>query len=409
MAVGDTRFPAMPAIEGLRLGTAMAGIKKPGRRDLVVIEIPEGARVAGSFTRNAFCAAPVTVAKANLAACQARGEGARLLVINTGNANAGTGEIGLRDARATCMELARLAGVAEDSVLPFSTGVIGEPLPMERLLAGLPAALESLGADGESWQQAGEGILTTDTRAKGASVTLEMGERTVTINGISKGSGMIKPNMATMLAFVATDAAIEQPLLDSLLRETVDRSFNCITVDGDTSTNDACMLIATGRGAEVVSDEQIAVFRNGLQRVMTELAQAIIRDGEGATKFVTLQVSEAASREEALEVAFTVAHSPLVKTALFASDANWGRILAAVGRAPVSDFDVERVIIDLGDVRLVENGGRAAGYTEDQGSRVMREEEITIRIALGRGEESATVWTSDLSHDYVSINADYRS
>ncbi|MGR2738861.1 bifunctional glutamate N-acetyltransferase/amino-acid acetyltransferase ArgJ [Billgrantia sp. Q4P2] len=409
MAVGETRFPAMPVIEGLRLGTAMAGIKKPGRRDLVVIEIPEGARVAGSFTRNAFCAAPVTVAKENLAACQARGEGARLLVINTGNANAGTGEIGLRDARATCAELARLTGVAEDSVLPFSTGVIGEPLPMERLLAGLPTALESLGADGEAWQQAGEGILTTDTRAKGASVTLEMGERTVTINGISKGSGMIKPNMATMLAFVATDAAIAQPLLDSLLRETVDRSFNCITVDGDTSTNDACMLIATGRGAEVASDDQIAVFRNGLQRVMTELAQAIIRDGEGATKFVTLQVLEAASREEALEVAFTVAHSPLVKTALFASDANWGRILAAVGRAPVSDFDVERVVIDLGDVRLVESGGRAAGYTEEQGSRVMREEEITIRIALGRGEESATVWTSDLSHDYVSINADYRS
>ncbi|NIC07878.1 bifunctional glutamate N-acetyltransferase/amino-acid acetyltransferase ArgJ [Billgrantia bachuensis] len=409
MAVGETRFPAMPVIEGLRLGTAMAGIKKPERRDLVVIEIPQGARVAGSFTRNAFCAAPVTVAKANLAACQARGEGARLLVINTGNANAGTGEVGLRDAHATCTELARLAGVPEDSVLPFSTGVIGEPLPMERLLGGLPSALESLGADDEAWQQAGEGILTTDTRAKGASVTLTIGDGAVTINGISKGSGMIKPNMATMLAFVATDAAIEQTLLDSLLRETVDRSFNCITVDGDTSTNDACVLIATGRGAEVVSDEQVAVFRDGLQRVMTELAQAIIRDGEGATKFVTLQVSEAASREEALDVAFTVAHSPLVKTALFASDANWGRILAAVGRAPVSDFDVERVTIDLGDVRLVENGGRAAGYTEEDGSRVMREEEITIRIALGRGEEGATVWTSDLSHDYVSINADYRS
>ncbi|MGR4068858.1 bifunctional glutamate N-acetyltransferase/amino-acid acetyltransferase ArgJ [Halomonas sp. LR3S48] len=409
MAVGEMHFPAMPVIEGVRLGTAMAGIKKPGRRDLVVIEIPRGARVAGSFTRNAFCAAPVAVAKANLAACQARGEGARLLVINTGNANAGTGEVGLRDARTTCAELARLAGVTEDSVLPFSTGVIGEPMPMERLLGGLPAAWESRDSGSEAWQQAGEGILTTDTRAKGASVTMELGERTVTINGISKGSGMIKPNMATMLAFVATDAAIEQSLLDSLLRETVDRSFNCITVDGDTSTNDACMLIATGRGAEVASDDEVAVFRNGLQRVMTELAQAIIRDGEGATKFVTLQVSDAASREEALDVAFTVAHSPLVKTALFASDANWGRILAAVGRAPVSDFDVQRVSIDLGNVRLVENGGRAPGYTEEQGSRVMREEEITIRIALGRGEESATVWTSDLSHDYVSINADYRS
>jgi glutamate N-acetyltransferase / amino-acid N-acetyltransferase len=409
MAVGETRFPAMPAIDGLRLGSAMAGIKKPGRRDLVVIEIPEGARVAGSFTRNAFCAAPVTVAKANLAACQARGDSARLLVINTGNANAGTGEVGLRDAHATCAELARLAGVTEDAVLPFSTGVIGEPLPMERLLGGLPAALSCLDEGAESWQQAGEGILTTDTRPKGASVSLEMGEQTVVINGISKGSGMIKPNMATMLAFVATDAAIAQPLLDGLLRETVDRSFNCITVDGDTSTNDACMLIATGRGAEVASDEQIAVFRNGLQRVMTELAQAIIRDGEGATKFVTLQVNEASSREEALDVAFTVAHSPLVKTALFASDANWGRILAAVGRAPVEDFDVTRVTIDLGDIRLVEYGGRAAGYTEEAGSRVMSQEEIVIRITLGRGEESATVWTSDLSHDYVSINAEYRS
>ncbi|MCE8012203.1 bifunctional glutamate N-acetyltransferase/amino-acid acetyltransferase ArgJ [Billgrantia desiderata] len=409
MAVGETRFPAMPVIEGLRLGSAMAGIKKPGRRDLVVIEIPAGARVAGSFTLNAFCAAPVTVAKQHLAECHGRGEGARLLVINTGNANAGTGETGLRDARATCAELARLAGVPADSVLPFSTGVIGEPLPMERLLAGLPQALETLSGDSAAWQQAGEGILTTDTRPKGASVTLEMGEHTVTINGISKGSGMIKPNMATMLAFVATDANIEQALLDALLRETVDRSFNCISVDGDTSTNDACMLIATGRGATVASDEQVAIFRNGLQRVMTELAQAIVRDGEGATKFVTLQVQEAATREEALDVAFTVAHSPLVKTALFASDANWGRILAAVGRAPLHDFDVGRVTIDLGDVRLVEQGGRAASYTEEDGSRVMREEEIVIRIALGRGEEGATVWTTDLSHDYVSINADYRS
>ncbi|MCE8001451.1 bifunctional glutamate N-acetyltransferase/amino-acid acetyltransferase ArgJ [Billgrantia ethanolica] len=409
MAVGETRFPVMPVIEGLRLGTAMAGIKKPGRRDLVVIEIPEGAKVAGSFTLNAFCAAPVTVAKQHLAECQARCEGVRLLVINTGNANAGTGEIGLRDARATCAELARLAGVPAESVLPFSTGVIGEPLPMERLLSGLPQALESLSADAGAWQQAGEGILTTDTRAKGASVTLEMGEHTVTINGISKGSGMIKPNMATMLAFVATDANIEQALLDVLLRETVDRSFNCISVDGDTSTNDACMLIATGRGATVASEDQVAIFRNGLQRVMTELAQAIVRDGEGATKFVTLQVQEAATRQEALDVAFTVAHSPLVKTALFASDANWGRILAAVGRAPLHDFDVGRVTIDLGEVRLVEQGGRATSYTEEDGSRVMGEEEIVIRIALGRGEEGATVWTTDLSHDYVSINADYRS
>ncbi|SDI76391.1 bifunctional glutamate N-acetyltransferase/amino-acid acetyltransferase ArgJ [Billgrantia gudaonensis] len=409
MAVGESRFPVMPTIEGLRLGSAMAGIKKPDRRDLVVIEVPEGARVAGTFTRNAFCAAPVIVAREHLAACTARAAAPRYLVINTGNANAGTGEAGLRDAHATCAELARLAGVAEESVLPFSTGVIGEPLPMERLLGGLPAAIAALDDGAEAWRLAGEGILTTDTRPKGASVTVELGEQSVTINGIAKGSGMIQPNMATMLAYVATDADIEQPLLDSLLGETVERSFNCITVDGDTSTNDACLLIATGRGARVVDEEQVAVFRNGLQRVMTELAQAIVRDAEGATKFVTLQVSEATSREEALAVAFTVAHSPLVKTAFYASDANWGRILAAVGRAPVAKFDVGRVTIDLGNVRLVENGGRAPGYTEEAGSEVMACEEIRVRIGLGRGGESATVWTSDLSHDYVSINADYRS
>ncbi|MGM0914091.1 MAG: bifunctional glutamate N-acetyltransferase/amino-acid acetyltransferase ArgJ [Pseudomonadota bacterium] len=405
MAVGDASFPAMPAIPGIRLGTAMAGIKKPGRRDLVVIESPEGARMAGTFTRNAFCAAPVTVAREHLAS----GEAPRYLVINTGNANAGTGEIGLRDARTSCAELARLAGVNAQSVLPFSTGVIGEPLPMERLLAGLPAALDSLDEGAAAWHQAGEGILTTDTRAKGASVILEIAGERVVINGIAKGSGMIQPNMATMLGFVATDASLEQELLDRLLRETVERSFNCITVDGDTSTNDACVLISTQRGPQVEGEEAIAIFRNGLQRVMTELAQAIIRDGEGATKFVTLQVDGATSRQEALDVAFTVANSPLVKTALYASDANWGRVLAAVGRAPVADFDVSRVTIDLGEVRLVEGGGRAPGYTEEAGSAVMGREEIPIRIALDRGGESATVWTTDLSHDYVSINADYRS
>lgn len=405
MAVGDATFPEMPAIAGVRLGTAMAGIKKPDRRDLVVIEAPAGARMAGTFTRNAFCAAPVTVAREHLAS----GEAPRYLVINTGNANAGTGETGLRDARAICDELARLAGVPAEAVLPFSTGVIGEPLPMERLVAGLPAALQALDDGPEAWRQAGEGILTTDTRAKGASVTLEIAGETVTLNGIAKGSGMIQPNMATMLAFVATDATLEQGLLDTLLRESVERSFNCITVDGDTSTNDACMLISTGRGPTVEGDEAITVFRNGLVRVMTELAQAIIRDGEGATKFVTLQVEGATTRREALDVAFTVANSPLVKTALYASDANWGRILAAVGRAPVEAFDVDRVTIDLGEVRLVEQGGRAPGYTEAAGSAVMAREEIPIRIDLGRGEASATVWTNDLSHDYVSINADYRS
>ncbi|MBE0399189.1 bifunctional glutamate N-acetyltransferase/amino-acid acetyltransferase ArgJ [Halomonas sp. FME1] len=409
MAVGNVPFPEMLPLNGVRLGTAMAGIKKPGRRDLVVIELPESATVSGVFTRNAFCAAPVAVAKQHLEHCRAQGRSPRFWLINTGNANAGTGETGMRDAHASCAALAEQVGVSAQDVLPFSTGVIGEPLPMDRLLAGLAPALESLSSDGVSWQHAGQGILTTDTRAKGATATLEVHGQQVTINGITKGSGMIKPNMATMLGFVVTDAAIETPLLDRLLRETVDHSFNCITVDSDTSTNDACMLAATGTGPSIVDEGDVSAFRDALQVVMTELAQAIIRDAEGSTKFVTLHVDGANSRQEALDVAFTVAHSPLVKTALYASDANWGRILAAVGRAPVSDFDVNRVVIDLGDVRLVENGGRAASYTEAAGSAVMAQPEIAIRINLGRGDESATVWTSDLSHDYVSINADYRS
>ncbi|MGP9663527.1 bifunctional glutamate N-acetyltransferase/amino-acid acetyltransferase ArgJ [Halomonas sp. AOP22-C1-8] len=409
MAVGNSPFPVMPPLAGVRLGSAMAGIKKPGRRDMVVIELPASATVSGVFTRNAFCAAPVSVAKAHIEHCREQGQAPRYWLINTGNANAGTGKQGLHDAYASCKAVAEQAGVAEHQVLPFSTGVIGEPLPMEHLLAGITPALASGADNSQAWQNAGEGILTTDTRAKGASVTAKVSDGSVTINGITKGSGMIKPNMATMLGFVVTDAAIEQPLLDRLLRETVDASFNCITVDSDTSTNDACMLAATGTGTAIEDDEDIAVFRDALQQVMTSLAQAIIRDGEGATKFVTLQVDGAESRQEALDVAFTVAHSPLVKTALYASDANWGRILAAVGRAPVADFDVDRIVIDLADVRLVEEGGRAAGYTEAAGSAVMAQDEITIRISLGRGQESATVWTSDLSHDYVSINADYRS
>ncbi|WP_172116355.1 bifunctional glutamate N-acetyltransferase/amino-acid acetyltransferase ArgJ [Halomonas hibernica] len=409
MAVGNSPFPVMPPLAGVRLGSAMAGIKKPGRRDMVVIELPASATVSGVFTRNAFCAAPVSVAKAHIERCREQGQAPRYWLINTGNANAGTGKQGLHDAYASCKAVAEQAGVAEHQVLPFSTGVIGEPLPMEHLLAGITPALASGADNSQAWQNAGEGILTTDTRAKGASVTAKVSDGSVTINGITKGSGMIKPNMATMLGFVVTDAAIEQPLLDRLLRETVDASFNCITVDSDTSTNDACMLAATGTGTAIEDDEDIAVFRDALQQVMTSLAQAIIRDGEGATKFVTLQVDDAESRQEALDVAFTVAHSPLVKTALYASDANWGRILAAVGRAPVADFDVDRIVIDLADVRLVEEGGRAAGYTEAAGSAVMAQDEITIRISLGRGQESATVWTSDLSHDYVSINADYRS
>lgn len=402
MAVGESVFPAMPVIEGVRLGTAMAGIKKPNRRDLVVIEVPEGATVAATFTRNAFCAAPVHVARDHLGHAPPR-----YLLVNTGNANAGTGARGLQDAESCCTALADLAGVDAHHVLPFSTGVIGEPLPVERIAAGLPAALEALSEDG--WALAAEGIMTTDTRIKGASAQVELDGGTVTINGISKGSGMIQPNMATMLGFVACDATIEPAKLQQWLREAVQVSFNSITVDSDTSTNDACTLIATGRGPAVGSAADEQRFREALTAVLTELAQAIIRDGEGATKFVTLQVEQATSVDEARAVAFTVAHSPLVKTALYASDANWGRILAAVGRAPVENLDVDRIVIDLGDERLVEQGGRAQNYTEEAGSRVMAQDEIVIRIQLGRGDASATVWTSDLSHDYVSINADYRS
>ncbi|WP_110635168.1 bifunctional glutamate N-acetyltransferase/amino-acid acetyltransferase ArgJ [Salinicola salarius] len=402
MAVGKSVFPEMPAIDGVRLGTAMAGIKKPDRRDLVVIEVPEGATVAATFTRNAFCAAPVHVARDHL-----QHTVPRYLLINTGNANAGTGARGRQDAESCCNSLADLAGVDAHQVLPFSTGVIGEPLPVERIAAGLPAALESLSE--ADWALAAEGILTTDTRIKGASTQVELSGGTVTINGISKGSGMIQPNMATMLGFVACDAAIDATRLQLWLRDAVKVSFNAITVDSDTSTNDACTLIATGRGPKAESAEDEQRFRAALTTVLTDLAQAIIRDGEGATKFVTLQVEQAMSVDEARAVAFTVAHSPLVKTALYASDANWGRILAAVGRAPVDELDVERIVIDLGDVRLVEHGGRAESYTEEAGARVMAQEEIVIRIQLGRGDANATVWTSDLSHDYVSINADYRS
>ncbi|MDV6318939.1 bifunctional glutamate N-acetyltransferase/amino-acid acetyltransferase ArgJ [Chromohalobacter sp. HP20-39] len=402
MAVGEAHFPAMPAIEGIRLGTAMAGIKASGRRDLVVIELPEATTLAATFTRNAFCAAPVHVARRHLETGTPR-----YLLINTGNANAGTGEPGMRDAEASCEALGELAQVAAQSVLPFSTGVIGEPLPVKRLCDALPEALATLSAEG--WQTAAEGILTTDTRAKGATRCIEIDGQKVTINGIAKGSGMIKPDMATMLSFVFTDAAIDDVRLQALLRRAVDDSFNCITVDSDTSTNDACTLAATGSSTRIDTAEHESCFAAVLTEVLVELAQAIIRDAEGATKFVTLDVEGATTRQEALDVAFTVAHSPLVKTALYASDANWGRILAAVGRAPVPDLDVSRIAIDLGEVALVERGGRAASYTEAAGSAVMAESEITIRIHLGRGDVAATVWTSDLSHDYVSINADYRS
>lgn len=405
MAVGQLVLPDFNIVKGLRIGTASAGIKKAGKKDLVVFELGEGSTTAGVFTLNAFCAAPVEVAKENLQAMPPR-----YLIINTGNANAGTGALGLSDAKKTCAALAELTQVNAQAVLPFSTGVIGEPLPMERLLAALPSALENLSEAG--WAAAASGIMTTDTLPKGATACCTIKGQEVVISGIAKGAGMIKPNMATMLGFVATDAAIAQPLLKQLLKQATDLSFNRITIDGDTSTNDACMLVATGQSASITSDDlaELAVFRDCLIQVMQQLALSIVRDGEGATKFVTIHVEQAANSAEALEAAFTVAHSPLVKTALYASDANWGRILAAVGRAPgLEKLDVKGVTVYLGDVLLVEQGGRAASYTEAAGASVMQQEEITLRIQLGRGQAQETVWTCDFSHDYVSINADYRS
>ena len=405
MAVGQLVLPEFNPIAGLRIGTASAGIKKTGRKDLVVFELAEGSTSTGVFTLNAFCAAPVQVAREHLKATSPR-----YLVINTGNANAGTGTKGLADAKKTCTALAELTQVKEQAVLPFSTGVIGEPLPMEKLLAALPNALDSLTENG--WAEAATGIMTTDTLPKGATASCIIKGQKVAISGIAKGAGMIKPNMATMLGFIATDAAIEQPLLKQLLKEATDLSFNRITIDGDTSTNDSCMLIATAKSATVSEADlqDLATFRQCLISVMRVLALSLVRDGEGATKFVTIQVEQALNTTEALEVAFTVAHSPLVKTALYASDANWGRILAAVGRAPgLENLDVEGVTVYLGEVLLVEQGGRAASYTEEAGAAVMKQEEITLRILLGRGQVQETVWTCDFSHDYVSINADYRS
>ena len=408
MAVGaPSRFPLDP-VAGVRLGTARAGIRKIGRRDLVVFELAPGTRVAGSFTRNAFCAAPVSVAREHLDACAS---GVRYLLVNTGNANAGTGEQGMGAARASCSALASLTGVPEAAVLPFSTGVIGEQLPVERLVAGLPQALADLDADG--WELAAEGIMTTDTRPKGASRRIDLGGVPVTITGIAKGAGMIKPDMATMLCFVATDAHIDIGVLDAALARAVDASFNAITVDGDTSTNDACVLAATGKaqmpGITVIDDPRLAVFEEALRSVFIELAQAVIRDAEGATKFVAVDVTGGVSREECRRVAYAVAESPLVKTALFASDPNWGRILAATGRAGVTDLDVSGVEVSISGVRIASRGARDPAYTEEDGQRVMSAEEITISIALGRGDAAATVWTSDLSHDYVRINAEYRS
>ncbi len=402
MPVGDTTFPPMHPVRGFRLGTASAGIKTPGRKDLVVMAFDEGATVAACFTRNAFCAAPVQLAKAHLASARPR-----FLVTNTGNANAGTGQAGLDNALSVCRRLAELGQCRPEEVLPYSTGVIGEPLPVDRILDALPAALNACREDG--WAEAAQGILTTDTRPKGATVQVTLAGKIVNISGIAKGAGMIKPDMATMLAYVATDAGIDGTQLQQMLQLAVERSFNRITVDSDTSTNDALTLVATGHSGVVIDDETRPYFQAALDSLCIELAQGVIRDAEGATKFVTVQVGGGSDAAECLRVAYTVAESPLVKTALYAADPNWGRILAAIGRAGIADLDVNDVRVRLGDVLIAERGGRAASYTEEAGQGVMDREEILIDIDLGRGDASETVWTSDFSHEYVTINAEYRT
>jgi glutamate N-acetyltransferase/amino-acid N-acetyltransferase len=405
MTLQKHNLPEMFPVPGFRLGAASAGIKRPGRIDLVIMELAEGARCAAVFTRNAFCAAPVTVAREYLM----QGHPSYLL-INTGNANAGTGEQGIRDARECCKSLAEQAGCSPAAVLPFSTGVIGEPLPVEKICAALPVALASL--EGNGWAAAASGILTTDTVPKGASRQIRIDDAVITITGIAKGSGMIRPDMATMLAFIATDARIASGVLQQCLAAAVEQSFNRITVDGDTSTNDACVLVATAASPSPVlqpDSEDYAAFCEAVTGVCTELAQAIVRDGEGATRFVTVAVEGGASSAECLQVAYTIAHSPLVKTALFAGDPNWGRILAAVGRAGLPDLDLEAVAIYLDDVCIVHEGARAGDYTEAAGQQVMGRDELTIRVDLGRGSSCETVWTCDLSYDYVRINAEYRT
>lgn len=402
MAVGLEAPDELPAVPGIKAGAGRAGIRRGGRPDLALILCDTGTTAAGCFTRNRFQAAPVTVAREHLAARS----GVRALVINSGNANAGTGEAGIDDARSVCRALAELAGADETQVLPFSTGVIGQRLPAGRIIEALPAAAAGCAPDG--WVRAAEAIMTTDTVAKGASRRVEVDGEPVTLTGIAKGSGMICPDMATMLAFVATDAAVEPPVLQACLARAVEGSFNRVTVDGDTSTNDACMLVASGRGPEVRDGNRDA-FQQALDGLCLELAQAIVRDAEGATKFVEVAVSGAGSDQDALIVARTVAHSPLVKTALFASDANWGRILAAAGRAPVDKLDMAKVGLAINGCTIVHEGSIDPGYTEERGTRAMSPEEIVIAIDLGVGGGRGTVWTSDLSHGYVTINAEYRT
>ena len=399
-------------VKGVQLGFAKAQIRKPDRKDLLVIKLVEGCRVAGVFTKNRFCAAPVTLCQQFLAK---ENNPIRVLLVNTGNANAGTGEQGMANAVQTCEVLSELLNLEPSQVLPFSTGVILEPLPVERIVAGLPACIENLTED--NWLNAAEAIMTTDIVAKGVSRKLNIGGKEVTITGIAKGSGMIHPNMATMLGYIATDAAITQAALNIIIHHAVNRSFNCITVDGDTSTNDSLIMMATNQAenaeiqhAEINEDNaDFIVLRDALTEVATTLAQAIVRDGEGATKFMTVIVENGQSEEECRKVAYAIAHSPLIKTAFFASDPNLGRILAAIGYAGIDDLDVNTMKLYLGDVLVAEHGGRALSYREEQGSAVMKEPEITVRVDLARGSSAVTIWTCDFSYDYVKINADYRS
>ncbi len=393
-------------VSGVELGVAMAGVRKPNRKDLLLIRIAPGAAVAGVFTQNRFCAAPVLLAKKHLASAPS----SRVFVVNTGNANAGTGDDGLARALEVCTAVGAAVGCAVEAVLPFSTGVIMEPLPAERIVAGLPAAVADLRPD--NWASAAEAIMTTDTVAKAASRSFELGGRRVTVTGIAKGSGMIHPDMATMLGFVATDAAVPQPLLQKMLAEIAEESFNAITVDGDTSTNDSFMLIATGASGVGVSGESAegyALLLTAVREVSIQLAQAIVRDGEGATKFITVRIEGGRSRDECRKVGYAIAHSPLVKTAFFASDPNLGRILAAIGYAGVSDLDTSLVDLYLGDVLVASKGGRDPAYRDEDGVAVMQAPEITVRVVLNRGSAAATLWTCDFSFEYVKINAEYRT
>ena len=398
---------ALTAVAGVELGVTEAGIRKAKRRDLLLVKLATGSIVAGVFTRNRFCAAPVTVCREHLRL----GAGIRALVINTGNANAGTGEQGLANARATCMAVATSLGVNAEQVLPFSTGVIMEQLPTDRLIAGLPAAVAALGRS--NWLDAATAIMTTDTQPKAASRQVVIGGQTVTLTGIAKGAGMIRPNMATMLGFIATDARISQHVLEAMLKRAADASFNAITVDGDTSTNDSFVAIATGQSKAPaiagINTPDGRAFTRALLELSIELAQAIVRDGEGATKFITIRIEGGKSTDECRQIAYAIGHSPLVKTAFFASDPNLGRILAAVGYAGVDDLDQSKIDLYLDEVLVAKSGARNDSYHEVDGKRVMQQEEITVRVVLNRGDAATTIWTCDLSHDYVSINADYRS